>query len=146
MTRFLHTEAGRLINADQVRSMDDRRDANGRWRAVALTDEGLLPLRRTTEEIERAFLPVVPAQPGYTVLCYYPPEKDMEAWVDRLPVVAWSIDEGCAYPVTLDERRSDFSSVLIPDGRVVVALDTIYADEQTWLTAQNAYHKPLAAE
>jgi hypothetical protein len=66
--------------------------------------------------------------------------------IDRTPVVAWEMIGGdddspcCAYPVTVDSESPVHSStpVLAPDGRVRIALDATYPNEEAWFKDASA--------
>jgi hypothetical protein len=82
-------------------------------------------------------LPVVPAQPGYTVLRYYLGGGDDDV-VHRMPVVAWRIDRDGALPVTPDydgEASGNLvgTGLLMPDGHVFDREgETTFVDEADW--------------
>jgi hypothetical protein len=92
---------------------------------ATLRDGTSLTLIDDLDEIEKALLPVVAAQPGYTLLTYYVEwAEDGGRGIDRMPVVAWRIDGVTALPVTPDSEEEKSSNcigsgVLMPDGRVV---------------------------
>jgi hypothetical protein len=95
-----------------------------------------------TESKHRYF---VPAAPGFWELglvdCGH---GEYEA--DRVPIVAWEMIEGddkspyAAYPVTTEGEGAHRAStpILQPDGRVRIALDMTYANEEDWLKDASA--------
>jgi hypothetical protein len=73
-------------------------------------------------QTRQALLPVVAATPGYTRLRYFTEwSEEGDPGVDRMPVVAWRIDEGVALLVTPNKDSEDSvncvgSGVLLPGG------------------------------
>jgi hypothetical protein len=156
MTKFLRTANGGLINADRIASIRSEKNRHGVWRAVAtVPDHDNVPLSGDLNTIERMLRPVVPAEPGYTLLRYYADfDENGDAEVERYPIVAWRIEEDCATlvtPVDDDGGASNFigDGVLMPDGRVIWPYQTTFASEAEWRAAMERIapaKKSLAAD
>jgi hypothetical protein len=88
MTRFFRHVYG-WVNADDVTAIVDD-DASGSGSRIRLRDSdvtyrcGLDP-----DDLVGELCPVVPANPGFAVLRWYPPESD--ACVYRTAIVAWRL-------------------------------------------------------
>jgi hypothetical protein len=95
-------------------------------------------LRQTTlsEESSRRA-----ASPGFTLLRFFgpvgvrgpdgrrlPDAGEGDPYVEKMPIVAWRIDESHAVPVTPDDDDDNLvgSGVLLPDGKVVVPFDATF--------------------
>jgi hypothetical protein len=81
--------------------------------------------------------PIIPAQPGYTLLAFYLFDDGKEG-VERSPVIAWKIDidlnefhEGIGLIHPSDNVLK--TGILCPDGRVIEIGDSFYDNEEQWL-------------
>jgi hypothetical protein len=132
MTKFLRTEGGDLINADQISQIE----ADGERRCKAtLLNGSAVSFRCGIDRIERRLGPVLAAAPGCTVLDYG--EDDHGAvTVVRLPVVGWRLAESLVTPVTPADddllNPDGESTVLLPDGQVFKQGDQTWPNEVSW--------------
>jgi hypothetical protein len=135
--RFLRTTRGGLVNADQIERIDEEREKYGLRHSLAILKEGgSVELTETLQDIEDGFRPVVAAAPGYVRIRYCEEwNEDGSAGVERLPIVAWRIDGGVAFPITPDDNEIDGlnAAVLMPDGQVVQSFMARFDNEAAWL-------------
>jgi hypothetical protein len=102
-------------------------------------------------ELECNSGPVIKADPGYSVVCVYPPSEDNEQWETRLyPVVGWTTREYYddfehevmfeSMPIVagVNELRNLWALVW-PDGRVVESTGTEYESVKEWLKHNKRY-------
>lgn len=80
---------------------------------------------------------VVPAMPGFRVLCYWHVEggQASDNFVDEHPIIAWHINGDGAKPITPDwdiNAHGDLV-VLYPDGRVISSGDRQWPNQDEWL-------------
>jgi hypothetical protein len=148
VARFLSLGFGDvLINADRIDKIE--RDEGRRSRAI-LNDGGSVMVQDAIDVVERSLLPVVAASPGYTLLRFFgglgtrgpngeclPHAGEDNPYVERLPIVAWRIDDSHARPVTPhddDDAISNLigSGVLLPDGQVAVPFTGTFENEAAW--------------
>jgi hypothetical protein len=141
MMKFLMTTADGLVNVDQIVHIEPA-DKPGLSRALLLDGSRVHIVGALDEIRERQLLPIIPASPGYTKLTYYDQyNEDGSPGVERMPVVAWQIDESYALPVTPDDPTIPAncigSGVLMPDGQVVQPYEATYQDEAAWRAAMD---------
>jgi len=145
--RFLRTTTGALINTNYIVHVEPEKPVKGVAAPLAtgsiatLADGEKAGFFSSIDDIEKALQTVVPAGPGFMLLRLVldaPEEKEIQ----RLPVVAWRIDQysAVAHPVVCEDV-SDMTSfdVLQPTGEVVNGRDgVVYANEADWLADARA--------
>ena len=153
MARFLSLGFGAgLINPDRIDRVEPVDRDQGLRSIATLSDGSRGVISGDVYAIEKLMLPVVAAAPGFTLLRFFGPvgvrgpngerlphAGEGDAYVERMPIVAWRIDETHAVPVTSDDddgRISNLigSGVLLPDGQVVVPFDATFDNEEAWRT------------
>jgi hypothetical protein len=152
MTRFFSRGYGDLINADRIESITPVKK-NESWGSRAILKDGKdVTLQGDLDEIRRLLLPVVAASPGFTLLRFFgpvgvrepdgqrlPDAGEGDPYIEKMPIVAWRIDESHAVPVTPNDSDDDRISnligagVLLPDGQVVMPFDARFDNEEAWL-------------
>jgi hypothetical protein len=145
--RFIKTREGTLLNVNQVISISDRSKKDFTY-AIAVCHgefQSDVELAHNMSEIEYLLLPVVAAQPGFTELRFFANEEG-SPWVERLPIVAWRVDEEMALPVTPDNDASDDLSyvgngILLPDGTVLQPFIQKFPNEDEWTEAMIKLHE-----
>jgi hypothetical protein len=77
---------------------------------------------------------IIEAQPGFHILVYH--ANDGAAFVTRRPVVAWSVENDVAKPVTPRWRVQEPFAILYPDGQVDTQGSSTFESERAWHRAE----------
>jgi hypothetical protein len=149
MTMFLKTTSDQLINADDVVSIiEPRRTLEERKRNPARPN--LIANLRKGEQVTLAGVdvgdlydrlqPIIPANPGWYVLYYYPDDEG-KGLVERELVIGWRSSGMDMIPVLLEYHQEDESRpILAPDGRVIHPYNRSYENEAEWLATVRQEH------
>lgn len=80
-----------------------------------------------------AFMPVVPATPGFFKLTLTDDGQDGYGTFKQ-PIVAWRIDDDNAIPVVLESEidKSEYGYILCPDGQVMWPYVEYFNSEKDW--------------
>lgn len=139
MSKFIQTANRGLINTDHVMRITTHWDKNSRKHSIFCEMVGGESVSAevfgdVTDELNTC--PILPAQPGYTLLTFY--SLDGKECIERSPVIAWKIDtdlgefhEGIG--LISPSSNAIMSGILCPDGRVICPGDTFYDNENEWL-------------
>lgn len=92
------------------------------------------------DDLEKLFLPVIPAAPGYEMLFDYENGE-----FGRAPIIAWRVDRTMLHPVTL-ENADPLGGILRPDGKVEQIGIGIYDSPKEWLEEMKELRALEAAE
>jgi hypothetical protein len=130
MTRFLRTADGGLVNAEHIVRIE---------RGGAILDdhdETFVKLdKRDSNDLDRLLSPVVAAAPGFVRLRYYDHGDGDQPWIERMPIVAWLVDQFQAYPVVagdVDDGQGSKEAILLADGQVTEPYGERFDSEEAW--------------
>jgi hypothetical protein len=145
MSTFIKLENGKKINTAFIKETYQRQgdwyvlptyeDYSSRDREAYVVHESeLLKLSNGT---------IIPALSAY-YLVYGHEANEVESWVTKQPVIAWSIDGDYVKPVVIDDYdnthiREDGFAVLEPDGHVRTNYD-LYDNIDDWKTYKARMH------
>lgn len=97
MTRFLRIEDGGHINVDAIAEL---KAIDENCCEATLKDGRTVRLAGSLDQIETSLSPMVPAEPGYTLLDRNV-DSNGQPTVDHQPVVGWVLKRSGALPITI---------------------------------------------
>jgi hypothetical protein len=137
MTRFIKTTTDERINVDRIdkiaRKMNKSTAFLTNGRSVTLDDN---------RAINKMPLRIIAATPGYMLLRYFDHVSPIKPKIERLPVIAWRVNEGYAFPITpnrpfssiVNDNNCISTGLLLPDGQIIDS-HAIHPNETDWLEA-----------
>lgn len=133
MATFIRGYNDCYLNLDQIQSIRPRKDKDGNWVYAAHTDDGRVLGEWTGEVIDNTIYPIIPAQPGFTLLTvWFNTESvpdNLSEWVTRDPIIAWRMESYGPQPVTLEDggnRNAEIQAIECPGGKIVDPLSASY--------------------
>jgi len=138
---FIRTRDNGFINADNVLHIREHwNKATGETTVICHMTDGTTidgHIGGLLDDDDLNPPPVIPAEPGYTLLAYEAADSNGPEFIQRSPVIAWALDMGgCGFhrPISLFAPGSGANTaVLCPDGRCIEPGDSTWPNEQAWL-------------
>jgi hypothetical protein len=127
MTRFVYA-SGAILNLRYVRKFTYGRSKYGTEVYIAVTDDRER-YECASNLVEPLLGPVIPAQPGFTLLRYWFSEdileevpEDYAKYVDKNIIIAWRIAGLDPEPITVDGEAegADIVAIQDPAGRIIL--------------------------